>query len=155
VAPDGLPSVRRRCGAVKEAPSAAFRVRAPSPPSKPFPPRGCPLKIAGFGVPVNHSPESRCPWRILVSAEPGANSVWPGLSFPTITRGYVIAMDDNKTTEEIKEELARTQEYLAELKGSLPKHSVRPHQLIDIEDAEEQVEELLAELSRRPPPMLK
>jgi hypothetical protein len=64
-------------------------------------------------------------------------------------------MDDDKTTEEIKDELARTQEYLAELKGSLPKHSVRPHQLIDIEDAEEQVEELLAELSRRPPPMLK
>lgn len=60
-------------------------------------------------------------------------------------------MDDHRTIEEIEEELARTQEYLAELKGSLPKHSVRPHQLIEVEDTEEQVEELLAELSRRAP----
>ncbi len=77
------------------------------------------------------------------------------LSFRTARPGYVIAMDNDRTTEELKEELARQQEYLAELKGSLPKHSVRPHQLIEIEEAEDQVEELLAELSRRPPPMLK
>lgn len=77
------------------------------------------------------------------------------LSFRTPRPGYVVAMDDDRTTEDLKEELARQQEYLAELKGSLPKHSVRPHQLIEIEEAEDQVEELLAELSRRPPPMLK
>jgi len=58
-------------------------------------------------------------------------------------------MDHETTTEEIKKQLARTQEYLAELKSALPKHSIRPHQLIEIEDTEERVEELLAELSRR------
>ena len=60
-------------------------------------------------------------------------------------------MDENTTIEEIEQELVRTREYLAELRGSLPKHTIRPHQLIEIEDTEERVDELLAELSRRAP----
>lgn len=57
-------------------------------------------------------------------------------------------MDDTKSLDEMRRELEEKRVYLADLRASLPRHSIRPHQLIEIEDTEEAIEELAARVSR-------
>lgn len=60
-------------------------------------------------------------------------------------------MDEDTDIVRLERELAERREFLDDLKRKLPAHSIRPHQLIEIEETEEQIDELLAELSRRAP----
>ena len=46
----------------------------------------------------------------------------------------------------LEQELARLQAELEERKASIPIHSIRPHQLIEIEELEEAVQEIQARL---------
>ncbi len=46
--------------------------------------------------------------------------------------------------ERLREELARLRKELEERRGSLPAHSVRPHQLLRIEELEDRIAELEA-----------
>lgn len=52
-------------------------------------------------------------------------------------------MDDetaaNETIQQIKEDIQELQAELAERKAALPAHSVQPHQLMAIEDLEEEI----------------
>ncbi|MHB0978882.1 MAG: hypothetical protein ACYC5Q_02200 [Thermoleophilia bacterium] len=57
-------------------------------------------------------------------------------------------MDDTRSLEELRHELSEKRAYLAELRASLPKHTIRPHQLIEIEDTEEVVQELAEQVTR-------
>lgn len=57
-------------------------------------------------------------------------------------------MGDARSLEEIRRELDEKRVYLADLRASLPRHSIRPHQLIEIEDTEEAIEELAREVTR-------
>jgi hypothetical protein len=47
----------------------------------------------------------------------------------------------------LRERLAALQARLAERKASIPVHSIRPHQLIEIEELEEEIDELKAKLA--------
>ena len=49
---------------------------------------------------------------------------------------------DSRTRTELEAELERLRRELAERKGSIPIHSIRPHQLIEIEELEERIEEI-------------
>jgi SMC interacting uncharacterized protein involved in chromosome segregation len=54
--------------------------------------------------------------------------------------------------QELKEDIARLKSELAEREAALPAHSVRPHQLMAIEDLEEEIamkEEVLNALKTR------
>jgi len=53
--------------------------------------------------------------------------------------------EDRKTTEE---KLRKLRAELEERKSSIPIHSIRPHQLIEIEELEEEIEELEKKLDR-------
>ena len=44
--------------------------------------------------------------------------------------------------EELEANLARLRAKLTERKASIPAHSIRPHQLIEIEDLEEEIAEI-------------
>lgn len=57
-------------------------------------------------------------------------------------------MDSTGNLEELRRELAEKQAYLADLRASLPRHSIRPHQLIEIEDTEEVVQGLATQVAR-------
>ncbi|GAB4252373.1 MAG: hypothetical protein Kow00129_13260 [Thermoleophilia bacterium] len=48
--------------------------------------------------------------------------------------------------EQLQELLAARRRELNDLRAALPAHSVRPHQLIEIEELEEEIERLEAEL---------
>lgn len=50
-----------------------------------------------------------------------------------------MSSEDRKTTEE---KLRKLRAELEERKSSIPIHSIRPHQLIEIEELEEEIEEL-------------
>ncbi len=63
-------------------------------------------------------------------------------------------MDDktvmNETIQELQEDIKQLKAELAEREAALPAHSVRPHQLMAIEDLEEEIsmkEEVLNALS--------
>ena len=56
-----------------------------------------------------------------------------------------MSADDRKGLEE---KLDRLKAELEERKSSIPIHSIRPHQLIEIEELEEQIEELENKLKR-------
>jgi hypothetical protein len=56
-------------------------------------------------------------------------------------------MDDDKITQ-IKEELAGLKERYREREASIPAHSIRPHQLIELEELEEEIAEKEKELAR-------
>ena len=47
----------------------------------------------------------------------------------------------------LEQELQRLQAELEERKGSVPIHSIRPHQLIEIEELEEAIEEVQRKLA--------
>jgi len=47
----------------------------------------------------------------------------------------------------LRERLEKLRAELEERKASIPIHSIRPHQLIEIEELEEKIEELEKELS--------
>ena len=47
-----------------------------------------------------------------------------------------------ETPKELREKLRRLRTELEQRKRSIPIHSVRPHQLIEIEELEEQIQEL-------------
>jgi hypothetical protein len=47
-----------------------------------------------------------------------------------------------KETQELRNRLERLRAKLAERQASIPIHSVRPHQLIEIEELEEEIAEL-------------
>ena len=49
-------------------------------------------------------------------------------------------------TENLEEKLARLKAKLAEREASIPIHSIRPHQLIEIEELEEEIAELEGQL---------
>ncbi|MBU2601775.1 MAG: hypothetical protein KKA32_06355 [Actinobacteria bacterium] len=53
--------------------------------------------------------------------------------------------------ERLRRSIADKQAYLEELQASLPAHTIRPHQLIEIEDTEEIITDLRAELARLAP----
>lgn len=57
-------------------------------------------------------------------------------------------MDETRSLEDLRRELSEKRAYLADLRASLPKHSIRPHQLIEIEDTEELVESLADRVAR-------
>ena len=54
---------------------------------------------------------------------------------------------DETIRNEIEDELIRLKAELAERTASIPIHSIRPHQLIQIEELEERIEELEQKLS--------
>jgi hypothetical protein len=54
-----------------------------------------------------------------------------------------------QTREELERELERLQAELEERKASVPIHSIRPHQLIEIEELEEAIEEVRARLAQQ------
>ena len=54
-------------------------------------------------------------------------------------------MNENK--EELEKELNRLREELADMERALPAHTVRPHQLIAIEELEEQIKEVEQKLN--------
>ncbi|MHB1344867.1 MAG: histidine kinase [Thermoleophilia bacterium] len=57
-------------------------------------------------------------------------------------------MDEPMSLEETRRELEEKRIYLADLRASLPRHSIRPHQLIEIEDTEEVIQELVERVAR-------
>ncbi len=57
-------------------------------------------------------------------------------------------MDEAMSLEEIRRELEEKRLYLADLRASLPRHSIRPHQLIEIEDTEELIQDLVEQVAR-------
>lgn len=58
----------------------------------------------------------------------------------------MINMDKEKITK-LKEELSALKERYKEREASIPIHSIRPHQLIKLEELEEQIAEKEKELS--------
>jgi hypothetical protein len=54
--------------------------------------------------------------------------------------------------EELTDLLAQKKALLEELRRALPAHSVRPHQLIEIEDLEDDITDLEAALAETPRP---
>ncbi len=57
----------------------------------------------------------------------------------------------DEDTERLKRSIVDKEAYLAELRASLPAHTIRPHQLIEIEDTEEIIADLQAELTKLAP----
>jgi hypothetical protein len=55
---------------------------------------------------------------------------------------------DDETRKSLESRLRKLQAELEERKGSIPIHSVRPHQLIQIEELEEEIEELERKLGQ-------
>jgi hypothetical protein len=55
---------------------------------------------------------------------------------------------NDETRKELEERLRRLRRKLEERKSSIPIHSIRPHQLIEIEELEEQIEELEKKLDQ-------
>jgi len=51
-----------------------------------------------------------------------------------------VKKDENR--EELERNLAKLQTEFQERQSSIPIHSIRPHQLIEIEELEEQIEDL-------------
>ena len=51
-------------------------------------------------------------------------------------------MKKDENREELEKKLAKLQTELQERESSIPIHSIRPHQLIEIEELEEQIEDL-------------
>jgi hypothetical protein len=49
---------------------------------------------------------------------------------------------EGQTRKTLKDRLRQLQAELEERKRSIPIHSIRPHQLIEIEELEEEIEEL-------------
>ena len=54
-----------------------------------------------------------------------------------------------KTCQELKTELEKIEEKLADAEGRMPAHSVRPHQMAALLELEEQRGALLAEIKKR------
>lgn len=52
----------------------------------------------------------------------------------------------NNRIEELEEEIRRLEEQLKDREAALPAHSVRPHQLLIIEELEEKIQEKKREL---------
>jgi hypothetical protein len=52
------------------------------------------------------------------------------------------------TSTELREKLRRLEAELAERQAALPRHSLRPHQLLEIERLEEEIAELKAEMEK-------
>ena len=52
------------------------------------------------------------------------------------------------SSKDLKENLRRLEEELAERKGALPRHSIRPHQLLEIEELEAEIAALQAQLAQ-------
>ena len=55
---------------------------------------------------------------------------------------------DGETRKTLKDRLRALQAELEERKRSIPIHSIRPHQLIEIEELEEEIEELERKLQQ-------
>jgi hypothetical protein len=53
-----------------------------------------------------------------------------------------------ETREALERELSRLRGQLEERRASIPIHSIRPHQLIEIEELEEAIQELEARLAQ-------
>ncbi len=54
----------------------------------------------------------------------------------------------DESRQDLEDRLRRLQAELKERKSSIPIHSIRPHQLIEIEELEEEIEELEKKLGR-------
>jgi len=57
-------------------------------------------------------------------------------------------MGDTKRLQDLRAELHERRSDLADLRAALPRHSVRPHQMIEIEDMEELIRDLEDEIAR-------
>ena len=55
---------------------------------------------------------------------------------------------DDKTRQRLDEDLKRLLQELQERKAALPAHSVRPHQLLEIEELEEKIKKLKNEIGK-------
>lgn len=55
--------------------------------------------------------------------------------------------DANLSLDEMRSRLAEREATLADLLAALPKHSVRPHQMAEVEDVEDDVAALRAQLA--------
>jgi hypothetical protein len=55
---------------------------------------------------------------------------------------------DGETRKSLEDRLQKLRIRLEERKGSIPIHSIRPHQLIEIEELEEEIEELEKKLGQ-------
>ena len=53
-----------------------------------------------------------------------------------------------ETEKDLKEKISRLKKELEERKSSLPAHSLRPHQLLEIEELEEEISELEERLNQ-------
>jgi len=56
---------------------------------------------------------------------------------------------DNKTRQELYDELKQLEGDLSDRKAALPAHSVRPAQLIEMEELEDRIRELKDEIKER------
>ena len=56
---------------------------------------------------------------------------------------------EDKTGEELKEDLKRLEEKLLERKKALPAHSVRAHQLMEIEELEDRIKQIKDDIKRK------
>ena len=54
---------------------------------------------------------------------------------------------DPRTPDELRRRLAEREAELADLRAALPRHSMRPHQMAEVEDAEDEVAELQRQLA--------
>lgn len=55
----------------------------------------------------------------------------------------------NPPDQDLKQELQRLEAELADRESALPAHSVRPHQLVEIEDLEERIADLRQRLGEK------
>ena len=55
---------------------------------------------------------------------------------------------EGESRKSLEHRLRQLQAELKERKGSIPIHSIRPHQLIEIEELEEEIEELERKLQQ-------
>jgi hypothetical protein len=56
---------------------------------------------------------------------------------------------DNKTRQGLYDELKQLEQELSDRKAALPAHSVRPSQLMEIEELEDRIKEIKEELKRK------
>ena len=54
---------------------------------------------------------------------------------------------DPRSPDELRRRLAEREAELADLRAALPRHSMRPHQMAEVEDAEDDVADLRRQLA--------
>jgi hypothetical protein len=84
----------------------------------------------------------------LLSGERGGSPNWP-ISFPgSIMKAGEVTDLDGETRKTLEDRLRKLRAELKERTSSIPIHSIRPHQLIEIEELEEEIGELEKKLEQ-------